>query len=211
MKLIDLDNWERREHFNFFRGMDYPHFNITANLDITAFYPFIKEKGYPFFLSFLYLVTKTSHEIKEFRYRIRGDLVVEHEAIRPSFTVMTDQKVFGFCTVDYVEDFKMFLGAAIQKMEAAKQRADLTDEPDRDDLIYVTSIPWVSFTSISHTVHMHPVDSIPRIAWGKYFEEQDRIKLPFSLQSHHALTDGEHVGRYFNLIQSMLDHPADNL
>ncbi|MGK0468500.1 MAG: nitroreductase [Clostridium sp.] len=33
---------------------------------------------------------------------------------------------------------------------------------------------------------MNPVDSIPRISWGKYFEESGKIKLPLSVQAHHA-------------------------
>ena len=52
---------------------------------------------------------------------------------------------------------------------------------------------------------MNPVDSIPRIAWGKFFSKGDRIKMPLSVQIHHALADGIHVGRYFNLVQEYLD------
>ncbi len=62
-----------------------------------------------------------------------------------------------------------------------------------------------SFTSFTHPIHMNPVDSIPRIAWGKFFSKGDRIKMPLSVQIHHALADGIHVGRYFNLVQEYLD------
>jgi chloramphenicol O-acetyltransferase type A len=58
---------------------------------------------------------------------------------------------------------------------------------------------------------MNPVDSIPRIAWGKYFEENGKIKLPLSVQVHHALVDGLHVGQYFNAIQEILDNPLKYL
>ena len=71
----------------------------------------------------------------------------------------------------------------------------------------MTSIPWVSFTSFIHPIHMNPVDSIPRIAWGKFFSKESRKKMPLSVQVHHALADGFHVGRYFNLVQEYLDEP----
>ena len=58
---------------------------------------------------------------------------------------------------------------------------------------------------------MNPVDSIPRISWGKYFEESGKIKLPLSVQAHHALVDGIHVGQYFNTIQEILDDPVKYL
>ena len=44
MKEIDLSNWKRREHFAFFHRMDYPHFNVCFDLDITGFAGVIKEK-----------------------------------------------------------------------------------------------------------------------------------------------------------------------
>jgi chloramphenicol O-acetyltransferase type A len=52
---------------------------------------------------------------------------------------------------------------------------------------------------------MHPVDSIPRISWGKYFRDDNLIKMPLSVQVHHALMDGFHVGRYFQQVQKYLD------
>jgi Chloramphenicol O-acetyltransferase len=55
---------------------------------------------------------------------------------------------------------------------------------------------------------MNPVDSIPRISWGKYFEEVGKIKLPLSVQAHHALVDGIHVGQFFNTFQEILDNPV---
>ena len=55
---------------------------------------------------------------------------------------------------------------------------------------------------------MNPADSIPRIAWGKYFEENGKIKLPLSVQAHHSLVDGVHVGQYFNKVQEILDNPV---
>ena len=70
----------------------------------------------------------------------------------------------------------------------------------------MTCMPWVSFTSVQHPMNMHPTDSIPRFAWGKFFEENGRVKMPLGVQAHHALVDGVHVGRYFMRIQEHLDN-----
>ncbi|WP_432664169.1 chloramphenicol acetyltransferase [Wukongibacter baidiensis] len=211
MKFIDMENWKRKNHYNHFRKLDYPHFNVCGNLDITNFYKYIKEKEYPFFISILYAVTKTAKSIKEFRYRIRDDKVVEHENVTPSFTVMGEDEVFSFCAVKFVDEFNEFKISASKEIEKVKNNISLQDEPGRDDYIFITSIPWVSFTSVTHPIQMNPVDSIPRIAWGKYFEENGRIKLPLSVQAHHALVDGVHVGQYFNTIQEILDNPEKYL
>lgn len=50
-KKIDLENWPRKQQYDlFFRHMDYPHFNICANLDITEMYNYVKMNNIPFFL-----------------------------------------------------------------------------------------------------------------------------------------------------------------
>jgi chloramphenicol O-acetyltransferase type A len=121
---------------------------------------------------------------------------------------MTQQEnLFTFCTAEYYKAYADFRPHADTAISAAKQKVDLEESPERDDLIYVTSIPWISFTSLMNPVPLRPIDSFPRIAWGKYFEENGRIKLPLHLQVHHGLMDGFHAGQFFNALQEMCDHP----
>lgn len=211
MKYVNIENWKRKDHFNYFKQLDYPHFNICGNVDITSFYKYIKENELPFFITVLYASTKAANSVKEFRFRIRGEEVVEHENVNPSFTVLTEEEVFSFCEVHYIDNFKNFKYNTSREIEKVRNNISLEDQPGRDDLIYITSIPWISFTNVTHPIQMNPVDSIPRIAWGKYFEENGRIKLPLSVQAHHALVDGLHVGQFFNIFQEILDNPAKYL
>jgi chloramphenicol O-acetyltransferase type A len=92
-------------------------------------------------------------------------------------------------------------------MAAAKERPTLQDPPGRDDLLFMTAIPWVSFTSFAHPMKLHPADSVPRFAWGKYFKEGGLVKMPLSVQGHHALMDGIHMARFYTEIQDYLHHP----
>ncbi|MDD7793505.1 chloramphenicol acetyltransferase [Clostridium sp. 'White wine YQ'] len=211
MKFIDMDNWKRKDHYKFFKEFEYPHFNIGGNVDITKFYKYIKENKLPFFVSTLYAVSKAANNIKEFRFRIREDRVIEHEVVHPSFTVLADEELFGFCTSNFIDDFKDFKSNTLKDINDVKNNVIIKNEPGRDDLLYTTCIPWISFTNIIHPLHMNPVDSIPRIAWGKYFEEGGKIKMPISVQLHHALADGIHIGKYFNILQEILDNPSKYL
>lgn len=211
MKVIDLETWERKNHYTHFKALDYPHFSLCANVDITEFYRFIKENNRSFFVSFLYVSSKVANDIKEFRYRIRGDKVIVHDVVSPAFTIMTSKGVFSFCISDFVHNYNEFTTETSKKIELSKDVVNVTDEEEKDDVLYITSVPWVSFTNITHPIHMSPTDSVPRIAWGKYFEENGKIKLPLSIQAHHALVDGMHVGQYFNLIQDILNHPNKHL
>ena len=56
-------------------------------------------------------------------------------------------------------------------------------------------------------MHLNPADSVPRFAWGKMFEEGRYLKLPLSVQGHHAVMDGIHMGRFYAKVQDYLNRP----
>jgi chloramphenicol O-acetyltransferase type A len=53
----------------------------------------------------------------------------------------------------------------------------------------------------------HPGDSIPRFAWGKFFWEGDRLEMPLSVDGHHGVIDGVHVGRFYAEMGRYLSAP----
>ena len=208
MKFIEYTNPHRKKHFEFFQNMDQPHFNVCANVDITLFRQFIKANGLPFNVSMVYLTSKVANAIPAFRQRIREGRVVEHESVHPSFTVLIKETdVFSFCYVDYQADYKSFIEETQRRIEKVKSDPTVEDEPGRDDYLFLSSFPWASFTSVMHAMPYDRADSVPRIVWGKFFQEGDRIKMPLSVQAHHAVVDGIHTGRYFEKIQGWLNEP----
>jgi chloramphenicol O-acetyltransferase type A len=211
MRHIDLETWPRREHFQWFSAYGYPHFSLCANIDLTAFYPFIKQHGISFNVAFVYLIARAANAVREFRLRIREGQIVEHEVVHPATTIMTGEDLFSFCTFEYAHDFGLFASKAEERIALVKAHRALGEQPGRDELLYMTAIPWVSFTGFMHPIDLNPADSVPRFAWGKFFEEGDRIKMPLSVQGHHALMDGIHMGRYYEHMQDYLDHPASVL
>jgi len=208
MRYIDMQTWPRRKHFKLFSSFDHPHFSMCVNLDVTALYPFVKRNGYSLTIAMVYVISRASNAIPEFRQRIRGEQVVEHEVVHPGFSILIDNDLFGFCDVDYIENFSEFATSAKKKIADLKaQPLDLENNPAMDNMLYMSPIPWVSFTSFSHPMQLHPADSIPRFAWGKYFKEGDTLKMPLSVQGHHAVMDGIHMGRFYETVQEYLHHP----
>jgi len=208
MKYIDLEHWNRKTLFEFFYRMDYPQYNICLNLNITKFLAFTRANKLSFYYAMIYAVTEVVNRIDEFKYRIRAGKVVMHDRIHPSFTDMDKEDargLFKMVTVDLSGDIFEFVKAVKEISRNQKDfiRADKLN--GRDDLIYITCLPWISFTHISHTISLNKDDSVPRISWGKYFLEGDKVWLPFSVQVHHALMDGFHIGKYVEQLQLYLD------
>ena len=105
MRSIDINTWSRREQYRFLKDWDYPHFNICANVDLSAFHLYVKERGISFNVAIIYVLARAANTITEFRYRIRGEEVIEHEVIHPASTILTDDELYSFCTFDYEVNF----------------------------------------------------------------------------------------------------------
>jgi len=208
MRKINIETWSRREAFRLFSTFDHPHFNLCANVDLTAFSPALKRRGISFTVGVIYVATRAANAIPEFRYRIRQGEVVEHEVVHPNVTILANEDVFGFCALQYVEDFSSFAALAARRIAYAREHPTLKDEPGRDDWLFMSAVPWVTFTSVTHPIHLQRPDSVPRFTWGKFFADGRRLKMPLSVQVHHALMDGLHVGRYYEWVQDYLDHPG---
>jgi chloramphenicol O-acetyltransferase type A len=206
MRNLDLESWPRREHFNVFREWGYPHFNLCANVDLTSFYPAVKERDTSISIAIVYILSRAANEITEFRYRIRGEDVVEHDIVHASTTILIKDDIFTFCPMIYTPDFAEFAKNAEDCFKAVQETPSLED-PEDDNWLYMTAIPWVSFTSFMHPLDLDLVDSVPRFAWGKFFREGDDLLMPLSVQAHHALMDGIHMGRFYKRVQEYLDHP----
>jgi chloramphenicol O-acetyltransferase type A len=207
MRQINLETWPRREHFKVFSGLGYPHFGLSANVDITTFRPFLKRRDISFTVAIVYALARAANGIPEFRYRIRDGNVVEHEVCHPSTTILTGEDLFSFCTFRYSEDFSSFAAEASTRIAHVKEHLTMYDGTAYDELLFMMGIPWVSFTGFIHPINLDPVDSVPRFAWGRFFEEGDSLKMPMNVQAHHALVDGIHVGRFYQTVQEYLNDP----
>ena len=210
VRYIDMETWPRREHFRLFSTFNHPHAGLCANVDLTAFRPFVKQRGLTFTVAWVYVLARVANSIPEFRQRIRGDQVVEHDIVHPTVTVLTDNDLFSFCYFEYVDDFREFAPRAAEQMAYVREHPMLKNKPE-DDVLYMTAMPWVSFTAVDHPMQLHPADSVPRLAWGKFFEEGERLKMPLQVQGHHCLLDGVHFGRFYQRVQELLDDPESVL
>lgn len=205
MKEIHFTNAHQQKHFDFFNAFSDPHFNICANVDITLVLDFIKKEQLSFTPVMVYLISKAANSIPAFRQRIRGKKVVEHEWVHPSFAIETKvSDVFSFCPVDYVTDFKAFYENAIHSIQHFQENPTFEDEENRDDFLFLSVIPWISFTGLTHAMNNAKPDSVPRIVWGKYFKVGEKTVMPLSVQAHHAVVDGKHVGQYFQIFEESI-------
>ncbi|GAB5553804.1 MAG: chloramphenicol acetyltransferase [Saprospiraceae bacterium] len=207
-KISFADDPHRQKHFDFFNQMDQPHFNLTTPLEIGPLLVYLKKHNIGLTPAMVYLVSQTANETPAFRQRIRGNEIYQHDLVHPSFTVKTEaSSVFSFCYVDFNASFPIFLKQTEEAIKRMQSAPSFEDDHTRDDYLFISVLPWIPFTSLQHAMHYHPTDSVPRLAWGKYKQVDQKTQMPLSIQAHHALVDGMDMGHFYQNLQERCLNP----
>jgi chloramphenicol O-acetyltransferase type A len=203
-KELDLEAWPRRTTYEFFKNYEDPFFNFTANVDVTRLYRFCKESGLAYSLAGLFYSQQTVNSIPEFSIRLMDEKLVRFDEIHATQTVLNEDETFSFCYFENKADVFEFDAAGKAALEKYKALKTFDVESDRLDMIYYSVIPWVSFTSFKHATRIDKTQTVPRIVFGKIFDDGPVKKMPVSVEVNHAMMDGLHVGKYFNMFQEAI-------
>ena len=205
---LDLTNWARRDLFEFFIGYTNPYFNVCTRVDVTKLVALVHDRpGVRISLALHYFALRVANEIEPFRYRLKDEKVFVYDVVNGGTTVLLPNESFAYAYFDYQRDFEKFLSDMGKAVDAVRTGSGPLKPTMRDDVIYHTTLPWISFTSFAHARTKGRGDSIPRIVFGKFTKENERIMLPISVEVHHALMDGLHVGRYLSRLEDALAEP----
>jgi chloramphenicol O-acetyltransferase type A len=201
---LDIESWPRKATYEFFRDYDDPFFNFTGNVDITRLYRFSKENNLSMALSSLFYVMTAANEIREFRIRLLDGRLIEFDRIHATQTILNDDETISFAYYEMLPDVFGFDKAGKAATEKYKQLKTFDVESGRVDLIYFSIIPWVSFTSFKHASRLDRTQTVPRIVFGKIFDDGSAKKIPLSVEANHTIMDGLHVGKLFNRFQELI-------
>jgi chloramphenicol O-acetyltransferase type A len=205
--LLDLENWNRKEHFLFFKQFEEPFFGLTVEIDCTKAYVTAKKLGTSFFVYYLHKTLVAVNTIESFRYRILDDAIYIYDTIDVSATIMREDQTFGFSLIEYSPDFEVFAANTFQEIERIQNTSGLlTREFPNDNLIHFSAVPWINFTSLSHARSYTFPDSCPKISFGKMMIANDgKRTMSMSIHAHHGLMDGIHVSQFVDCFQELMN------
>lgn len=204
---ILLDSWNRKEHFHFFASMAEPFFGVVVEVEVSSAYAKAKAMGVSFFQYYLYQSLKAANQVENFRYRIEDGKVFCYDVVHASATIGREDGTFGFSFIEYIADFQTFTQSANAEIAAVQQTTGLrfNDDARRIDCIHYSAVPWLRFTSLTHARSFTYRDSAPKISFGKYHQESDKMSLPVAIYVNHALMDAYHVGQFVEKFQHFLN------
>ena len=204
MRYLDIENWNRKKHYEHFSKLFDPYFAVVVDVDVTKAFQYSKEKKVSFFALYLHACMKAVNAIENLRYRIQDGKVVIHDVIHASVTIPREDTTFGFSFVHFSEDFDTFNQNLEKEKDRIQNSTDLFPPVNSEDCIYGSALPWYNFSS-----HKEPIsgfkESVPKLAFGKFSEKEGKLMMPVSIAVNHALADGYHVGQFFESYQEELN------
>ena len=204
-ELLNIDEWNRKDAHHFFKDYEDPFFNICTTIDVSNLYAFCKQKQLSFFLASLHCSVYVANQIEEFRIRKLENKLVLFDYIFPGSAVLHEDKSMSFCYFNYYEDLYDFIKYGKEQLKEEEKNRVFDGKKEALDLIHYSVIPWTSFTSFKHARDGKKADTVPKIVFGKIYKENNRRKMPISIEVNHSIMDGYHVGLYLEQFQAALD------
>ena len=203
-KIIDRENWSRKEYFEHYFSNVPCTYSMTTKLDITKIIE-SKKKLYP---AMLYYLTTIVNRHVEFRIAFNKDNELGiYDEMLPCYTIFhKDTETFSNLWTVYCKDYEEFYKMYENDLRQYGNQKGMFGEPDvPDNCFTVSMIPWVSFEGFNLNLQKGYDYLLPIFTMGKYYEENGRILLPLAIQVHHAVCDGFHLCRFINELQELIN------
>lgn len=207
--LIDLEKYERKEHFIHYLKNVPCSYSMTVNIDITELLKLLKENHYKLYPVILYAITRVANNHIEFRMCLdEKEKLGYYNIVNPTYTIFhKENNTFSSIWTEYNENFTEFLNNYEKDIQEYKNKQGfITKECKENNLINISSIPWVTFTEFNLNLPRGEKYLLPIFTVGKFCEQSNKILLPLSVQVHHAVCDGFHTSRFINELQELVNN-----
>lgn len=204
MNSLDIANWDRRQIYDFFSGISNPFYSITFRQDVTRLREYTKKNGISFYYALVWLCTEAINSIPEFHVGFKNDMLVVLSRREPSFTDLNPGSTnFHITTMQAGGDLREFCEKA--HYISRNQKSFIDSSKESDELIFFSCLPWLDITGLTNEREFDPNDSVPRIAWGKYCEDNGKLTLGMSIEVNHKFVDGYHIGKFHEMLTKLIE------
>ncbi len=205
-KIIPLETFHRKESVSFFKDFVNSNISVTCMVDASECFRRAKALGDKFFHHYLYAILKASNEIRELHYRYTptGDIAYYDRIDVLSPIRLPGNDSFTTLRFPYIENIADFISSIKEIIENTEVRSSFGEEESLEeyDVVLVSAIPDLAFTSISYTQKNRYGNDYPLINVGKM--EADG-KMPIAICVNHAFVDGEHLPQFYKLAEAYLE------
>ncbi|MDE6342058.1 MAG: chloramphenicol acetyltransferase [Muribaculaceae bacterium] len=209
-EIIQLESFHRKESVLFFKNFVNPNVSVTCMVDASKCFRLAKSHDEKFFHHYLYAILKAANKIKELHYRFSSDGQIVYYDKLDVLAPIRIPGHYSFATLrfPYASDRAQFISSVNDIIRNADSLSSYGIEEglQENDVILVSALPDLQFTSISYTQKHDRGNDYPLINVGKMGEDG---KMPLGICVNHSFVDGEHLSQFYKLVQQYLDE--DNI
>lgn len=210
--IVDFEKWERKDNFNYFKDFLNPFTAVTSEVECGECKAKSNKEGRSFFICYLYAILRAVNEVKELRYRLEptGRIVLYDKVDVISPIKMKENGKFFTVRISYNENFEDFYKDAQLTIQSIPEDGDpyATEHEEAEknnvDVVLVSAVPDLYFTSIVPTQKHRSGSDYPLITVGKATHQNGKTIMPIALAVHHSFVDGFHIASFFHKIETYL-------
>ncbi len=208
-RIVDRETYYRKGVLRHFSEDCKCSVSMTARIDVTELVRHSRETGTKFYLNFLYLLSKVLNSREDYRmgYLWQTDELICYDVIPPTqyvFHVDTETCTPVYTTYD-ADYGKFYAGALRDVEEAGKTREYKLDAANHPNWFDASFIPWLSYDALHIELPDGYLYFAPIVNWGKYREENGRLRMPVSVRMNHAIADGFLIANVFRLLEKEIE------
>lgn len=200
---IDLSTWARRDQYALYRACADPFYELSFRVPVGELVARSKLAGWSPFAVVLAAVSAAANGLAPFRQRQRGDTVVEHAVVHPSWVVLAPDGRMAFARGTLYADLADQLAHIRDLTRQVRDAPSLSEPHGRDDLIYASSLAPLDLVSVGPERSGEPDDSVPRFFWGRVVDGQ----LTFTVCANHCFIDGMHIAAFARDVELAIARP----
>ncbi len=207
MQNIEFESWPRLKHYEFFEQFEDPTFGLVATVSLARCW--VEKTSIPLYYRYLHAAMAAFHLVPELRTRTQDGKVVCWPEITAGCTVMREDGLFGFGYIPWSVDRKQFAALGVAEIERIRTTTDFCPALEATDVVHVSALPWVHFSSLKHPFYSKSGASIPKLNFGAIDRQHQDKLMPVGIYGHHGLFDGSHIALFLQLFQKFLDDPLE--
>lgn len=202
MKTI-VEDYNRKELFEYFNGKTNPFSFVTTKLDITKVYNYSRTHK-NLYVTLCYIFTRAINKIDAFLYSYESGNFIKYDTLNPSYTEVLDNGNVAFISLNMEDSLNKFIESSkLAKEQLKRTQKDVILNDSESGQIWYSCLPWFKFTGV---VPPYDVDvNVPQIIWDQLEIVDGHVYINAMIMAHHGFVDGSHIGKLINSINEELD------
>ena len=179
-----------------------PMVTLTKTFDVTPLCKMSNRKGLKFNKLLCWCMGRAASRIDEFYLLPKDGKLYKFDRLAINVIVDNAKGGISTCDVPYSDDFQQFS----RDYDAITLECSTTCQEIADEEAMILGTSAVTGTELDSLVNQYNgIYNNPFLAWGRYRKHWFSVKLPISMQFHHAQMDGGHAARFLESLQQTIN------